>query len=883
MLQTVRKTSRVAGRACALAAIVATAGLLAGCAASQAFKHGQNATRVGDFDAAVAYFTKALQEDPDRAEYKIELERASIAASRMHFDRGRALEDQGQLEAAILEYRKTSEYDPSNRQAVQRAAELERVVRDRAEAARPKPKIDQLRERARKEAQAPLLNPASRAPLDVRFTNANTQDILNFIGNATGINVLYEKDFRPAPFTVQLEDVTLEEALSQIMMANQLWYKVINERTILVIQDNVQKRQLYEDQVIRTFFLSHADPQEMMTLLSAITRIQGLAVAPTVAVNKAANTITVRATKGVADIIERIVEANDKPRAEITVDVEILEVNRSRAKQFGLNLSQYAVGTIFSPEVSPSGGSASAGGGTTGGGTGGGAVTAVGVPPFNLNTIVQGISTADFYLTVPQAIVRFLASDSQSRVIAKPQLRGAEGVKLTLNLGDEIPVPATVFTPYAAGGVATNPMTSFNYRTVGVNVEMTPRVSYEGDIMMEVSIESSTLGGNIDVAGQSLPTFGTRKVTTKLRLREGEAHLLAGLLREEDRRSLRGFPGIMNLPVFKQLLSENDISQQQTDIVMLLTPRIVRTHELTQQDLSPIYIGSQSSIGLTGAPQLIAPPAGTEEPEAPPSAAPAPGPAPPPLAPGTVARPGVPGPPVAAPAGAQPGGVTGTPVTPPTVRLPDGTVAAPTQPAGSSPIPGTTTLPPAAPAAAPAQPVVPSPRVEPPAQPAAQAPPPTFTTPVAPAPEAAPPATPAAPSSAQILLTAPGAEMRVGGGPYTVPISITNASRVSTATVSVSFNPSALRVRTVQEGSFMRQGGIAVAFTQQVDAASGRIDITLTRTGDQTGASGSGLLAAVLFEPIGAGTSTFSLSGLATTPQGTPVPLSFSPVTVTVR
>jgi type II secretory pathway component GspD/PulD (secretin) len=839
---------------------------------------------------AVAHFTKALQDEPDHAEYKIELERASLAASRVRFDKARSLEEQGQLEAAIFEYRKAAEYDPSNRQAIQRAAELERVVRDRAEASRPKPKIEEMRERARREGQPPLLRATQRIPM-VRFNNASTQDILNFIGMATGINIIYEKDFRPATFSVQLEDVTIEEALTQILAANQLWYKVLNDRTIQIIPDNAQKRQMYEDQVIRTFFISHADPQEILQVLNTITRIQGLAITPTLAVNKGANTITVRATRGVAEIIERIIEANDRPRAEITVDVEIIEVNRSRAKQYGLNLSQYSIGAIFSPEVSPTGGTISGGGGTTSGGTGSGTATAVSVPPFNLNTITQGISTADFYLTVPQAIVKFLASDSRSRVIAKPQLRGGEGTKLTLNLGDEIPVPSTVFTPFAAGGAATNPLTSFSYRNVGVNVEMTPRVGYEGDIMMDVAIENSTLGGNIDVGGVSLPTFGTRKVTTRLRLREGESHLLAGLLREEERRSLRGFPGIMNLPILRQLASENDTSASQTDIIMLLTPRIVRTHELKQEDLAPIYIGSQSNIGLTGAPPLIA--AQPSEEEAPPSP-----PAPATRAPAVPGPPpGVPVPPAAAATGAQvPPGAAPAGVAPPQpaatdvpVRLPEGTAGQPAPPAGSSPIPGTTTLPPPAPTTPPAQ-AVPAARPAPAAVvPPAPAEPPIVPAPApAPAPSAAAPATPtapptAAPSSAQVVLTTPGSELRVGGGPYTVPISIANASRVSTITLSIAFNPAVLRVRTIQEGSFMRQGTVAVAFSQQVDAAAGRIDVTLSRTGDQAGASGSGLLAAVLFESVAAGSSNLSMSGLATTPQGVPVPLVFSPVSVTVR
>ncbi len=165
----------------------------------------------------------------------------------------------------------------------------------------------------------------------------------------------------------------------------------------------------------------------------------------------------------------------------------------------------------------------------------------------------------------------------------------------------------TVFGAAAAGGFATIPQSSFTYRSVGVNVEVTPRVTYDGEIILELLVENSTLGGSIDVGGQSVPTFGSRKVTTKLRLREGESNLLAGLLRERDRKDLRGFPGLLRLPVFKQFLSDNDQAIEQTDIVMLLTPHIVRTHELTAEDLAPIYIGTQQNIGLGGPPPLIAP------------------------------------------------------------------------------------------------------------------------------------------------------------------------------------------------------------------------------------------------------------------------------------
>ena len=201
---------------------------------------------------------------------------------------------------------------------------------------------------------------------------------------------------------------------------------------------------------------------------------------------------------------------------------------------------------------------------------------------------------------MPQAIVKFLASDTRTRVLAKPQLRGAEGGDLELNLGDEIPVPSTVFGGLGAGGVNTVPISSFTYKNVGVNVKMKPRVTFENEIILEIEVENSTLGPNINVAGQLLPTFGSRKVKTRMRLREGESNLIAGLLREEDRKVLRGVAGLMRIPILKDILGGTEEQISSTDIVILLTPRIVRTHELTQEHLNPIYIGSQMNLGLSG-------------------------------------------------------------------------------------------------------------------------------------------------------------------------------------------------------------------------------------------------------------------------------------------
>ena len=790
-----------------LVVLLVLTALASGCAAGRAFRRGQEAARSGDWDQAVTHYTKAVQEDPDKAEYKISLERAMQTASRQHIANARDFEAKDQLDAALLEYRRAVELDATNRLAASRAAELERTIRERVEAARPKSPMAKLQEQARAQTALPLLNPASREPLTVTFNNASLKDVLNWIGTHSGINISFDQNYQDRGYTVQLDGVTLEQALQQIMAANQLFYKVINQRTIMVIPDTPAKHQQYDELVVRVFYVSHADVTELAQVINTIMRVPTMAIVPTLLPNKTSNTLTVRATAPVVDVIERIIRANDKPRAEVIVDVQILEVNRGRTRELGLNLSNYGLGLTFSPEVAP---------GTEG------------VPPFNLNTISQGVSTADFYLTVPTAAVRFLESDTRTKQIAKPQLRGAEGQEMTLNLGEEVPVLSTVFGSAVPGGFASVPQSSFSYRPVGVNLTINPRVTFDGEIVLDLTVESSTLGPSVSVAGQDVPSFGTRKVKTRLRLREGESNLLAGLLKDDQRRILTGLPGIMRLPVLRSLFGQTSDEVAQTDIVMLLTPHIVRTHELTVEDIAPIFIGTQSNVGLGGPPPLIQAP---ELPAAEPTLGVAPGTTPPPTtaAPGTTQL-GVPGPPVAAAPGVPP--------------------AQPPTPPGTSPVPTLVTPPPA-----------------------------TQTPPTAP-PAAA---TPGAGGGAQISLSTPGTEFRLGAPPYTAPLSVNNASRLSVLTLTITYNPAVLRVRTVQEGSFMTQGGVKAGFSQRIDAAAGRVDIAITRTGDQTGASGTGLLAALLFDAVGQGGSMIQVTGVASAPDGSAIPLQFSSPTVTVR
>ena len=386
--------------------------------------------------------------------------------------------------------------------------------------------------------------------------------------------------------------------------------------------------------------------------------------------------------------------------------------------------------------------------------------------------------------------MKFLESDTNTKLVAKPQLRGAEGTKLTLKVGDQIPIISTSYLPIAGGGAGVNPLSSYQYKDVGVNIDMTPRVTLEGDILLDVTIINNSRGSDVNIGGVNIPSFGNREVTTRLRLRDGESNLLAGLLREDERRSLNGFPGAIHVPVLKQLFSNNDEQIAQTDIIMLLTPRIVRAPDITEADLRPIYIGSQQSLGLGGPPPLIAsrPPADACRPPAPAADA---------------AR------------RACHRWRRRRKARSPCRRAPRRSRAR------SSCRIRRRRAPPATP---------PARRRRPPGRrhrllPRTEAPPAPPDRPPVRRADRQPADNSPGIGGAQVIISPPATPLRVGQGPYNIPISVTGAQRLSTVTLTMVFDPAKLRVRTVQEGSFLRSGGANVTFSQQV--GRGRIDVTI--------------------------------------------------------
>lgn len=592
-------------------------------------RSGDAAVKRGDYDAAVAYYRDALGHDPSRIDVKMALQQATEAAAAAHLKRAHDLEAQNQLPGAAAEYRRAADLDPGNTLALSKANELDRKIQDAIEAARPKPEIEQLREQAAQTSTIPHLDPRITVP---KFTyRGNVKECLTVIGQQTGISVEFDQQVQPTQYEIDVNSISLEDVLNQVMTANSLTYKVINSKTIFVYRDDQQSHQKYDDEYAQIFYISNADPTDINTMLGALTQGSvGVASRPQVTLLKNENAILVKATLPVLKVIEQIIKSADKPKAEVLVDVEVLEVDRDRVRQLGLDLSQYALGFTFSPEVAPPTTTATVGSSTF----------PSPAPPFNLNTVSQGFATNNFYVSAPSAILHMLESDDHTRILAQPELRGREGTQLTLNLGQSIPIPQTQFAAQATGGVNSVPVTSIQYQNVGVTLSMTPQVTFDDEIILsQLTVENSSLGPDINVAGEPTTSIIDRKAVVTMRLRDGESNLLAGLVSENNTRNYQTFPGLSNIPVLRYIFGNGDVERHQTDIVMVVTPHILRSHDLTANDLKPLYIGTGQNLGGGTPPALISPEVPIRQPSSAPSGAPipsTPAPAPaPPVAPPT--------------------------------------------------------------------------------------------------------------------------------------------------------------------------------------------------------------------------------------------------------
>jgi general secretion pathway protein D len=530
-----------------------------------------------DFDRAVVEYTKALRAKPGDQGIRVALERARIRAAQAHAFRGRTLAAAERYEDALVEYQLASELNPSDTQVDEALRDTRQKLRTKVTVIRAgKTELESLIERSRELAPPGLDLPSdAKLPDSLVFSAASSRQVFRTIAQLSGLNVVFDPAFREETINADLRNMTLEAALSSVTASTRTFYRVTAPRSITIIPDTAAKRREYEDSIVRTIYLSNADLKEVIDLLRIVVDVRQITGMTAI------NAIALQDTPEHVAAAARLIAAIDKARPEVVIDVELLEVDRSRLREYGLQ--------IASPNSSGISGSLD--------------VNRDGLTLQDLSNLTR----ADVFVTgVPGIYYRLLKNDSNTRILANPQLRTSEGVAAQARFGEQIPVPVTQFAPIATGGINQQPITSFTYKDVGVNIDITPRTHHDDEVSLTLKIELSSVSGTATGVTAGLPTFASRLITSTIRLKDGQTNMLAGLIRDEERTVLDGVPGLSDIPLVGRLFAKNHKETTQTDIILTLTPHIVRTLDLSEADLRPFRLGRSSAGSLAPARDLPA-------------------------------------------------------------------------------------------------------------------------------------------------------------------------------------------------------------------------------------------------------------------------------------
>lgn len=543
---------------------------LAGCSGYHASRQAEIASESGNWDNAVLFWSRAVEQDPTNISYKGSLLRAKVRASQEHFEKAKKFHQAGVLERALVEFQQAVQLDPSNQYA---QVELKKV-RDEIDAAQKGTNLETIEEMKRRaegiRPQPPLLNPKSNEPISLEFPEpVPIKQIYRALGKAFGINILFDPNLKDIEIPIVLKDVTAQDALEILMRAAGHFYKVLDPQTIIIAADTPQNRRNYEDLVIQAFFLSNADVKDALTIL------RSLIGARQIAMDEQLNAIILRDTADKVKVAQKIIDTIDKSKAEVVVDVELLQLTTNRLRDLGVELQPYNVTQSLD----------------------------LGSQDAQLHVSdLQYLNQSNWALTIPSIIYNFVKTNTDAQLLAQPKLRISEGEKAKLVIGDRVPIPVTSFNTANTVGGNIVPITSFQYQDVGITIQIEPRVHHNREVTLKLSVEVSQVSGQVSGgSGQgSQPIIGTRTIESTIRLKDGETNLLAGLIRQDDSTNDAGVPGLSEIPVLGRLFSHNRKQNQRTDVLLTLTPHIVRLPDITEEDLLPIWVGTEQNITFRG-------------------------------------------------------------------------------------------------------------------------------------------------------------------------------------------------------------------------------------------------------------------------------------------
>ena len=571
---------------------------LGGCAKGNAdYKAGRNAETLNDYDTALVHYERALRADPRNIEYKLKATRLRFEAGQFHVEQGQKHREKGELQLAVAEFEKAMAIDPSSAIAQQglRAA-LELMAKQQAEmrgttsapeAPAPAPEEARLAERP---AQ---LMPISREPINLKITN-EARIVYETIAKLAGLTVVLDPDFQSRRIATELTNVTLEQALDVVALQSKSFWKPVTSSIIFVAPEQPQKRRDYEEMVVRTFYLSNTlQPQDLTEIVTGLRQLLDIKRIQQV---NAQNALVVRDTMDKILLAEKIIRDIDKAKPEVVIQVSVLQARRDRARDLGITPGSSSVLT-FTPRNPTSTGTT----GTTG------TTTGTGTNQLRLNEL-QRLASADYSLTLPGAQATALITDSTTRIIQNPEIRVVDGQSAKLRVGDRVPIATGSFQAgLGVGGVSgvggtaaglVNPLvnTQFQYIDVGVNIDITPRIHPNHEISMKVAVEVSSVAGRVNIGGIEQPIISQRKIEHDIRLREGEVNVLGGIVEESETKSISGWPGLSKIPFLRYFFSGESVDRSESEVLIVLTPRIVRLPEISTENMRSILAGTDTNV-----------------------------------------------------------------------------------------------------------------------------------------------------------------------------------------------------------------------------------------------------------------------------------------------
>ncbi len=810
--------------------------------AGSAYKHGVDAEARQNYEQAFDFYKQAYDLNPKDIKYRAAFSRMRFYASASHVHKGQLLRDQGRLDEALAEFQRATEIDPSNFAAAQELHRAKTDIDNRnanpgQPAAPPKPTgVSALAQ----QAAGPIeLRSISATPITLRMTE-DSKVAYTAIGKIAGINVLFDPDYTSRRISIELNGVSLDQALEIVALESKTFWRPVTPNTVFVASDTPAKRKELEQSVVKTFYLGNvSSPNDLQDAVNTVRQILDVQRIQQVT---SQNAIVVRGTPDQIAMAEKLLGDIDKAKPEVVVEVAVMQVRRDKTRTLGFqppNTATVSLQPNVTTTTTP----------TTGGNTT--PATTASTNGLTLNKLAN-LSANDFQVTIPAANLSFLMNDSATKIIQNPQIRALDNQKASLKIGDRVPVATGSFQP-GIGGVGINPLvnTQFQYIDVGVNIDITPRIHANREVTLKLTLEISSVTGQSSIGGISQPVIGQRRIEHEIRLKEGEVNLLGGILEESDQQSLNGWPFLSKIPILKYLFAQDSKTRSENEIVFALIPHIVRGQDLTDLNNQGVDVGTAAGVELRR----------NSAPATPTTASPGPQ--------SSNQTPTTQVPAGAATAATQnatsQGGAQNTVVQQPVSPVLNAPAAASQQNSVIPPPPGSATPSAATPSSAAPSPAPPSPGM--------------------PAPSAA--ATPAAGSLAAgsaVLSFEPATVNQPVNSTFVVNVSLTNAQNVYSMPSQISYDPKVISLVNVSNGGFLGKDGQPVALVHRDDPASGTIMVTATRPPGSGGVNGQGPVFSLTFMAKAPGQTTISISRAAARDPGMQlIPVAGAQAMVTVK